>query len=403
MLGLRYLWVDALCILQDDRNDWERESANMSKVYGQSYVTLCASHTGDIRDGLFTQLGQGRDGPFLLQGAQNGREAPIYARRELSHSQFIALDDAVPGVWAEDRYPLMGRAWALQEHLLSPRVIQFATHELVWECWEHSSCGCGRLDKSRTPRRHLLRPSSDQEDADPLTETWNTVVHAYSSRITSFAEDKLPALSGLAHSLKDRMSSRYLAGIWDRDFVNGLLWYKPPSALMNHPQRLNKYRAPSWSWASVDGHVFKTPIPLTPEMQIAKIYEAQTVLRGSDPMGAVRHGHIRMSTLLTEVQYHYMGSEETHHYSTYTCKTNDLSEAFNPHWAFELPGPHHIPSGTSFSCIILGYSDCTTAIVLRQLNSIDRTFERVGSILLRRSDESRSLFAGAKMTELTII
>ena len=402
-LGLRYLWVDALCILQDDRGDWERESAKMSHVYGQSYITLCASHTGDINDGLFRPFDHVQDGPFLLQETRNGHRAPIYARRELSHHQFGCLDDAVPGIWAEDRYPLMERAWALQEHLLSPRVLQFAAHELVWECWGHSSCGCGRLNRSRAARSYLLRPTSGEEASDLLSQIWKSVVRAYSSRIASDPRDKLPALSGLAHSLEDRMSSRYLAGIWERDFVNGLLWYKPPSALQRYPQRPVRYRAPSWSWASVDGHVSHINKLLSLETQIVEIYEAQTVLSGSDPMGAVSRGYIKMRALLTEVRYEYTEPQLDHYHPIYACKKYHLCTAFNPNWAFELPGLHYVPSGTSFPCIILGYSDHALAIVLRQLDFADHTFERIGSFFVDESEESTSWFEDARMTQLTIV
>ena len=401
-LGLRYLWVDALCIFQGDRDDWERESANMSRIYGHSYITLCASHTGDINDGLFTKLDQAKDGPFLLKGDHNGQECQIYARKELSHHQFTALDDAVPGVWAEDRYPLMERAWALQEHLLSRRVIQFATHELMWDCWEHSACGCGGLDNLTSSRGGLLRPSSSQETSSFLAETWNDILHAYTCRIASDPGDKLPAMSGLAHAVQDRMGSRYLAGIWEHNLVNELLWYKPPSALKRYPKRVNKYRAPSWSWASVDGHIFHCNGKLlTRETQIAEIYEVQTVLSGLDPMGAVSDGYIKMKTPMTEICYEYVGPSSNH--PTYMCKKNDLSAAFRPLWAFEHPGSHHVPSGTIFPCIILGRSDSTMAIVLQQLGSADRTFERIASFFFDDSEESKSWFADARMTELTIV
>ncbi|KAL9088433.1 MAG: hypothetical protein Q9165_006157 [Trypethelium subeluteriae] len=403
-LGLRYLWVDALCILQDDRGDWERESANMNRVYGQSYVTLCASHAADINEGLSTQLDQAQDGPCLLKGTYDGTESSLWVRRELSHHQFISLNDAAPGTWAEDRYPLMERAWALQEHLLSPRVIQFATHEPVWECWEHSSCLCGRLNQSKPARSFVLRPSSSQEGFDELTETWKNVLRAYSSRAATDPGDKLPALSGLAHSLEDRMGSRYLAGLWDRNLVNDLLWYKPPSALKRSPYAIEEYRAPSWSWASVDGHVFYSRgNAVTQEAQIAEIHEAQTVLAGSDSMGAVSGGHVKIRTLMTEIGYEYMNPEVVQHHVTYICRKHDLSSPFHPNWAFELPGSRHVPSGTSFPCIVLGYTNLTMAIVLQKVGSADHTFERIGSFIIGEPEKSKSWFADARMTELTIV
>ena len=72
-------------------------------------------------------------------------------------------------------------------------------------------------------------------------------------------DDKLPALSGLAAEYQKHWNDQYLAGIWQRQLWRQLQWYVVPSRNCI-PRRPSKYRAPSWSWASTDGHICFEPI-----------------------------------------------------------------------------------------------------------------------------------------------
>ena len=126
-LNVHYIWIDSLCILQDDERDWEIESSKMGQYYENAYITISAAAS---RDG--TQ-------PFLLR--RESRDLPKTFELVLSNSitvNIVARPDSHPRwdnrVNFEDLGPIATRAWTLQEALLSPRVLDFTRQELMWEC-----------------------------------------------------------------------------------------------------------------------------------------------------------------------------------------------------------------------------------------------------------------------------
>jgi hypothetical protein len=132
-LGLRYLWIDSLCIIQDDDDDWMKESANMSSIYANSYITIAATKSWNGLGGCFSTAS-----PYLqdyqLSESQlhsGGGRSSVHVRERITH---IGDQDAVA--------PLLSRGWVCQERLLSPRVLHFCDRELVWECKEYSGCQC---------------------------------------------------------------------------------------------------------------------------------------------------------------------------------------------------------------------------------------------------------------------
>jgi hypothetical protein len=118
LLGIRYLWIDSLCIIQDDEEDWLRESVNMEKVYSSAYVTIAATSSKS-------------DEGFL-------HRSPTYFARlpdsvELRQAAFLSR---MEGDFERDveKGELNQRAWVLQERFLSPRIIHFASAQTYWEC-----------------------------------------------------------------------------------------------------------------------------------------------------------------------------------------------------------------------------------------------------------------------------
>ena len=152
-LNIQYLWIDALCIIQDDHDDWLRESSKMAEVYSGAYLTLCAQSSSGAQGGCMpskvTQkcdprsFGEvGSNYPQVHQIDVNvgpNQIGTVHLRQKLSHS--VILDEAtrsLPG-------PLLTRGWAYQERLLSNRLVHFTKNELVWECRESMLCECGGI------------------------------------------------------------------------------------------------------------------------------------------------------------------------------------------------------------------------------------------------------------------
>lgn len=156
---------------------------------------------------------------------------------------------------------LAARAWTLQERLLCPRTLYFGREQIAWEC---RFCNAyetlpdlfqeGITKMSPGNYLYLVR------DINPLVHTqnvrqWSDIVEDYSKRKLTFSRDKLVAISGLARILAPVYGSNYVAGLWVKDLIRLLTWYKPPSSSPSTKNTATTYRAPSWSWASVDGEV----------------------------------------------------------------------------------------------------------------------------------------------------
>jgi hypothetical protein len=131
--------------------------------------------------------------------------------------------------------------WALQEKLLSPRVVHFANDMLYWECLETSLSESGE-------RVFQLEPTfSNSKLVDDLREfrdgyEWRSIVEAYTSRRLTFSEDRLPALQGVAKHVKRKRACTYYAGLWEDTLCHDLLWTR----LDRGGERPLKYQAPSW-------------------------------------------------------------------------------------------------------------------------------------------------------------
>lgn len=266
-MGLRFLWVDSLCIIQDSLMDWECESAKMCSIYSNSTVTFAAVDSPGSDSGLCTA------GPGRRLFKLGNRERSIYARKRY-HALPGALSD---GEWPDShtlrKNALHDRGWTLQEVILSPRVLWFKSTELCWSCSCETACEChpdpvpdlmdsypGEVNALST----LLCKLSFL-DVVPLSQSgwvdaWSELVWVFMRRQLTKLSDRLSAISGLAEQFLQRLGVRYLCGMWEtRSLHKQLLWLMDVSGLESPketPEGLAPDYAPSWSWASVSGPVF---------------------------------------------------------------------------------------------------------------------------------------------------
>ncbi|KAF1812032.1 HET-domain-containing protein [Eremomyces bilateralis CBS 781.70] len=211
-----YIWIDSLCILQDDPADWRIESQKMGHVYGGSYFNIAAMGAANSSHGLFF-----RRSTSVLQ--------PCHVSVPRTHSWFgESSGPRTCLVYADSYYnmvkgfaPLLKRGWVVQERFLSRRSIHFARQQVFWECFHTYAC----------------------ED----------IVKLFTACALTYQKDKLPAVAGIAYSLaSDGRHGSYLAGLWTEGFFSDLL--RRPH-FQYKIQRQEVYRAPTWSWASLDGPV----------------------------------------------------------------------------------------------------------------------------------------------------
>ncbi|KAK4182248.1 HET-domain-containing protein [Podospora australis] len=290
-LGVQYIWIDSLCIIQDDRDDWARESAAMCAVYQNSYLTVSASSASDGTCGLSLQA----SGDFLRITLPHVSQT-IFGHRVYSHP---ATKRYTPGY---KDFPLFDRAWAFQERLISPRIVHFLKKEIAWECGELTTCECGAME---TTGKQAYSKAIQEADNAALVNEWHRVVEVYSDLTLSFPSDRLPALSGLARQMASKRGSEptYLAGLWKDSVELDLLWYIEPSWI-NRPRSdtgATELQAPSWSWVGIQGK----RVTYQRGRGIRSIYfsvlDVQTMKDSVDPFGAVSGGVLTLSGHLFDV------------------------------------------------------------------------------------------------------
>jgi len=236
-LGLHFLWIDSICIIQDDAADWATEASLMCEVYSCCTISIAASSAVDGNGGCFFSRDPGRR---WIQ--------PIKVIRDNSPAEFVLLNTGFEKQRIEDT-PLSTRAWALQGNVLAPRTLHFSSSQIYWECREKEACETLPRGYFQTSiLKHML--------------PWHVIVENYSLRSLTYPEDKLPALAGLAMKAHQETKGTYVAGLWLETLTWDLWWNV--RRFMNEYQK-PKYSsgplnlAPSWSWAAVDAIVELPP------------------------------------------------------------------------------------------------------------------------------------------------
>lgn len=270
-LGIRYLWIDSLCIMQDSKQDWETESALMASVYGHGLVNIAASSSSDSRGGLFYN----RD-PLVVQPfATRGKNLP-----GLPDGWYLWKNDHR---WsALSSQPLNQRGWVLQERLLSARTIHFSDTELVWHCLEDMASESvplqvdygtasqlavpimqvGDYTDMRVAMAAVHRDGLTDENKVKLHREWKRVLAHYTQCGLTNGGDKLIAIAGIVDRLEALSGDRCYAGLWRSEMPGCLLWLPEWGTeeldvqlvrQIDIPKEPVEWRAPSWSWASRDG------------------------------------------------------------------------------------------------------------------------------------------------------
>ena len=236
-LGIRYLWVDALCIVQgsdqEGTHDWQIESALMKEIYGGAFLTICATSAAKAQDGILVRRVQPTVSnvriPYVLTSGHTmvGGSVFIGEPRMLERTQ-------------AGSEPLDARGWALQEKLLSHRILTYKSTEVTWQCQ------CAEWRESGEPGR----------SPNKLLE-WYPTVEEYTKRDLTMETDRLLALAGIAQHYAHTSRKHYVMGMWRESLVRDVLWIhqgKVENDTWQYARPLN-YHASSWSWASVKGGI----------------------------------------------------------------------------------------------------------------------------------------------------
>ncbi|ROW07892.1 hypothetical protein VMCG_03609 [Cytospora schulzeri] len=233
-LGLRYLWVDAFCIIQGDddvaRADWALQVKSMEHVYAHALATISAAGGSNSNCGLYSH------GKCLLHRSGGGYLSVSPNNME----EFV-------------HEPINRRAWTMQEHLLSPRLLICTSYGLIWQCNE-ALIGKGTTDVRFPPTFKYRLPDP------PSVPLWTSIVENFCVRDLTNPADKFHAIAALARRYHAVTNDGYVAGLWKSKLREHLLWVQQPHwgrkpRAISGSTRPERYRAPTWSWASIDSPV----------------------------------------------------------------------------------------------------------------------------------------------------
>ena len=292
LLGVYYIWIDSLCIIQREESlaDWKREAAKMDKVYSHATLNISATGASDGSKGLF--FSRSADAMELLE-----IEIDHPIRWKFSQKYTLLDHDYWKRLVSDE--PLIRRAWVVQERLLAPRVLHFGSKQLFWECELDASedfpvglpAVLVRGDQQNLYKRRdeLATHFTGFQHPSPAHAVWQRALSSYTYASLTKSEDKLVALAGIASELSPEISDGYIAGLWKEHMATELLWYVDLDTVGS---RQKQYRAPSFSWASVDGAI--VPGGWQKDDVLIEFREAFAATETSNPFGSVESGLVRV-------------------------------------------------------------------------------------------------------------
>ncbi|KAI0448585.1 heterokaryon incompatibility protein-domain-containing protein [Xylaria acuta] len=330
-LSITFLWIDALCIVQDDPEDWQRESSLMGQIYSNAYLTICALLSNSCTEGFLdrkmaltvpfrSHVVSGIQSTFYLTHVTH----PTYVTHDLDIPSRHILSDMYSSLWST-------RGWVLQERVMSARMLMFGHSRSHFFCGHKLQTQDEETSFGNLMGHYTYIQSRSNID-DVYREWYEAIVGGYLIKRLTHETDRLPAISGLATFFNEKLRDEYVAGLWRRQLHQGLDWHcvsletKQLSwlRLLNNLTDTARYVAPSWSWASrtcyvefgvSDGKKQRGRTEygsITPHIRLA----------GTNPYGQLSNAVLKVTTKLvrvpTDITFEARGGESCVYVTGYT-------------------------------------------------------------------------------------
>lgn len=221
-IGMRYIWIDSLCIIQDDEADWSSEAKRMANIYSNASIVIAAANSKDPTEGLFVT---NQPDPVVVK-------VPFISEGEIV--DHFSISARPRGILEPVLGHLRTRAWAFQEWYLSKSLITFMPGGMLWKC----------------KTVHVNERGSKEIVGIYEDGSWLLLLEQYITKELTFESDRLYALHGIGTKEHFDRRGRFLFeyGVWEEHILEEILWTKTESHLAG-----NGLNLPSWTWASLTG------------------------------------------------------------------------------------------------------------------------------------------------------
>jgi hypothetical protein len=300
-LEIRYLWIDSLCIVQDDNDDWRSHSVIMGKIYQNCIFSLAALEARNSSEGCFAR-----------------REPLSYSPLTIPTNDSLTIIKRTFYPWHEEKFtltPLLQRGWVIQERCFAAATLYFGKFGIQWECRQVRAderqddvtlyLASGDIELKKVLDKLRLSPLdfTNASKVYKFYRPWHEVIAQYSRADLTFKTDKLIAIAGIVEFAQQRTGLTSFAGLWQEFLLKELLWSVPDPLVCSRPEQ---YRAPSFAWASIDGiirHEFYqfhdySPVtgrPHVDEEYLASVIEKHvTTIDKTRTSGQVTDGFVRI-------------------------------------------------------------------------------------------------------------
>ncbi|KAI8632838.1 heterokaryon incompatibility protein-domain-containing protein [Xylariaceae sp. FL1651] len=405
-LGVRFIWIDSLCIVQDDEKDWGTEAVKMAHIYEGSYFTIAATSAQNGDGGLFlnTML------PAVTVAKRNWKVAS-----DVNEEPACLVRYPVASLGTLWHSPLSRRAWVVQEQILSTRLVHFTEHQMYYQCRFGIESEDGTIKApgfpsfrkdARTDEGDItLMGSRDLSTPIRAINTWWSWVTEYTSRSLTFDRDRIVAFAGIVNDFGGKIKSAPVLGLWKET-----LWYDLCWQLEHEPARTADdchimTKIPTWSWLSIKPAMKVVPATGLDEQKWAELENKLRLEHFSVKWEGVPHAsQIEMSNLIVTGALQSLGF-------TLPCPRGALKARldFEAPWddflSFTIILDHLAAQNIDKDMYLLLLFSTTIYeyfILVHRRSGNPDTFERVGAGHVHRPRGRSGFFSKAPWTQLSL-
>jgi len=411
-LNVRYIWIDSLCIIQNSKEDKDKEIPKMGLIYRNALICLAAKFGKDGRAGLFRKRN--------AQSLQSHMVRPEWDEK----GRTFACEDRRPEQTMLESSDIGKCAWCFQEAILAPRILHFSVQQFFWEC---STLTLNEAYPKGIPKRGSFRktisldswtwhqPGANGDRETEQYRIWDSMVQRYSQCQMSENSDKLVAIGSLALSLQNRLHGidTYVAGLWSSQLAQALVWKLIDCDSGPGIHKSKPWRALSWSWAATDGQallrhrvqtssVHATIIDLdvryNDDNLVLGVTKAELRIRGPIALCDLQFTHSQ-EELADKSKYRSFKSKlKGVEFKDTVFRGEPVEKGANPCQFDTRLG--HLTQDPIYAILILSAGSSSKGLMIQKHPERTGCFERCGRFALYEAEDQETFFKQCRITSL---